>query len=139
MRRVMLYPLLACFLFAACGEVSETIEDAAQTKNTDSGTTGDLQGTWRSEDDSLHTLRFEGNLMIMAYAGEADADGENYVVGQTCPDAPDAVPANGKGRYLSVPDIGNCYFITKLNDERLEMSLVGRGNTLRYVRIASGG
>ncbi|WP_116125519.1 hypothetical protein [Lewinella sp. IMCC34183] len=131
--------LLTCLLAGlACGEVSETVRDAAAVTNTSSGTTGELQGRWRSEDDSLATLRFEGNLMIMGYDGMDEKSSDNYVVGQTCPDVSDAVAPTGKGRYLTVPDLGNCYFITKLTEKRLEMSLVGRGNTLRYVREKAG-
>ncbi len=140
MQRPTIYLLILPILFLlACGEVTEPSGGAAANRDSATDTTGELQGVWRSEDDSLHTLTFEGNLMIMSYQGEEQEVGDNFVVGQTCPDAPDAIPANGKGRYLSAPDIGNCYFITKLNDKRLEMSLVGRGNKLRYVRVVDGG
>ena len=132
-----LFSVFLLFAFFACdatagGGAADTATD--NRPDTASGTTGQLQGTWRSEDDSLHTLTFEGNLMIMGYEGQETGEPENYVVGQTCPDVPDAITPNGKGRYLSVPDAGRCYFIIKLNDQRLQMSFVGRGNTLRYIR-----
>ncbi|WP_146088768.1 hypothetical protein [Neolewinella xylanilytica] len=99
-----------------------------------SGITGDLQGTWRSADDSLHTLLFDNTWMVMAYEGETAGEAESFVVGPTCPDAPDSGVTDNESRYLSVPVANRCYYIIELTDTSLAMSYVGRGNTLRYVR-----
>ncbi|PHK97111.1 hypothetical protein CGL56_17685 [Neolewinella marina] len=121
-----------------CGPVSEPLEEVGVGPGEVTDTAGDLQGLWRSEDDSLSTVRFEGNLMIFGYEGEPDATPENFVVGRSCPDVSDAVAPTGEGNYLAVPDDGRCYFITRLTEDKLHMSLVGRGNTIRYVKVAGG-
>ncbi|THH36533.1 hypothetical protein [Neolewinella litorea] len=130
--------LVCSLLIFACGPVSDAVEEAGVDPESVTDTSGDLQGVWRSEDDSLSTVRFEGNLMIFGYEGEPDATPENFVVGRSCPDVSDAVAPTGEGNYLAVPDDGRCYFITKLTEDKLHMSLVGKGNTVRYVKIAGG-
>ena len=128
----------------ACGEAKSGLEtETTRSAGTDrledpptetlSGVTGELQGRWRSVDDSLHTLTFEGNLMTMGYEGTPPEEPENFVVGPTCPDAPEAEPGDNS-RYLSVPDARRCYYIIELTDNSLQLSYVGRGNTLRYTR-----
>ena len=112
---------------------NDATTDAPTVTETLSGVTGNLQGTWRSLDDSLHTVTFEGNLLTMGYVGTEPDEPENFVVGNTCPGAPEPEPAD-EGRYLSVPDAGRCYYVVELTDNFLELSYVGRGNTLRYAR-----
>ncbi|MGB3801479.1 MAG: hypothetical protein WA952_16800 [Lewinella sp.] len=133
----------------ACGEVADgnaetgnddtsvperELPDSAEQPETLTNTTGDLQGTWRSVDDSLHTLTFEGNLMIMANEGEPAGEAENFVLGSTCPGAPEASSDNDESQYLSVPDADRCYYLIELTDTTLELGYLGRGNTLRYIR-----
>ncbi|WP_116107969.1 hypothetical protein [Lewinella sp. IMCC34191] len=137
---VVLITLLACENPSGENNQPDTIPTTDETaidtveNETLSGTTGDLQGKWRSADDSLHTLVFEGNLMTMNYAGEAAGEAENFVIGSTCPEAPATASTNDERRYLSVPDDNRCYYIIELNDSSLQMSYLGRGNTLRYTR-----
>lgn len=137
----MKYAWMVCALLIlpACGELPESpAVEADETTENVSDTSGDLQGIWRSEDDSLSTVSFEGNLMIFGYEGEPDATAENFVVGRSCPNVSDAVAPTGEGNYLAVPDDGRCYFITKLTEDRLHMSLVGKGDVVRYVKVAGG-
>lgn len=131
--------ILAIFITVlSCGEVSESLTETADKTAQPSDTTGELQGIWKSEDSILETYRFEGNLMIVTRKGEGQKSRENFVVGRSCPDVSDAVAPTGDGRYLSIPDDGRCYFITKLSAERLEMSLVGKGDMIHLVRVTDG-
>ncbi|MCP9237692.1 hypothetical protein [Lewinella sp. JB7] len=95
---------------------------------------GTLQGSWRSVEDDKSVLRFEGNSMIMSYDGSDEESGENFIVGPECPGSPPAGTGDPTGRYISVPDADLCYYIIKLTETELELSFVGRGNTLRYRR-----
>lgn len=122
----------------ACGEVSETVREAEAGMESKTNTVGELQGTWKNEDSILETIRFEGNMMIRQRKGEPDEHSENFVVGRTCPGVSDAVEPTGDGRYLAIPDTDRCYLISKLTEERLEMSLVGQGDKLRLVRVEAG-
>ena len=136
MYRVIL-TALTLFLAVACGEVSESVQEAGDKTVSKTNTVGELQGTWKNEDNVLQIVRFEGNLMITSQQGDVELE-ENFVIGRTCPNVSDAVEPNGEGRYLAIPDDGRCYFIGKLNQERLEMSLVGKGDKLWLVRVEEG-
>ena len=136
MYRVIL-TALTLFLAVACGEVSESVQEAGDKTVSKTNTVGELQGTWKNEDNVLQIVRFEGNLMITSQQGNVQSE-ENFVIGRTCPNVSDAVEPNGEGRYLAIPDDGRCYFIGKLNQERLEMSLVGKGDKLWLVRAEDG-
>ncbi len=126
--------ILILFLLPACDEAPAPAVSPEPDSITDS--TGELQGTWRSLDDDRATVRFEGNLMISASAGQADV-AENYVIDATCADAPDDAPKED-GKYLIIPDAGRCYYIIRLTEGELEMSYVGRGDTLRYAKVIEG-
>ncbi|MGB3801480.1 MAG: hypothetical protein WA952_16805 [Lewinella sp.] len=136
MYRVIL-TALALLMAVACGEVSESVQQAGEKTVTKTNTIGELQGKWKNEDNVLQTVRFEGNLMITSQQGNVETE-ENFVIGRTCPDVSDAVEPKGEGRYLAIPDDGRCYFIGKLSAERLEMSLVGKGDKLWLVRVEEG-
>ena len=136
MHRVIL-TALSLLLAVACGEVSETVKEAGDKTASPTNTVGELQGTWKNEDNIIQTVRFEGNLMITSQQGNVESE-ENFVIGRTCPNVSDAVEPTGEGRYLAVPDDGRCYFIGKLTDKRLEMSLVGKGDKLWLVRVEEG-
>ncbi len=126
------FPIMFCLLVTtACGEAPTPTATPTPDSSTDS--TGELQGTWRSLDDDRATLRFEGNLMISSYSGEED-EGEHFVIARSCADAPEDAPTE-QGKYLIVPDAARCYYILRLTENELDMSYVGRGNTLRYVRV----
>ena len=133
MHRVIL-TALSLLLAVACGEVSETVKEAGDKTASKTNTVGELQGTWKNEDNIIQTVRFEGNLMITSKQGTVESE-ENFVIGRTCPNVSDAVEPTGEGRYLAIPDDGRCYFIGKLNEARLEMSLVGKGDKLWLVRV----
>ncbi|WP_116107970.1 hypothetical protein [Lewinella sp. IMCC34191] len=128
---------LTLIMAVACGEVSESVQEAGDKTVSKTNTVGELQGTWKNEDNVLQTVRFEGNLMITSQQGSVESE-ENFVIGRTCPNVSDAVEPTGDGRYLAIPDDGRCYFIGKLNADRLEMSLVGKGDKLWLVRAEDG-
>ncbi|MBB4080514.1 hypothetical protein GGR28_003148 [Lewinella aquimaris] len=136
------YFLLLLFLqvFSACSADEAPAEaQVEETKVIDplptaTDNTGELQGNWRSTDDRMSVLRFEGNSMIRSYDGSDEETGENFILGPQCPGSPTAATDDATGRYLSIPDAERCYIITKLTATELELSEVGGGDTLRYVR-----
>ena len=133
LRLIVVY--LTLMLSVACGEVADPVQDTNEGMISKTNTVGELQGSWKDEDSVLRTVRFEGNLMIVSYQEEVESK-ENFVIGRTCPNVSDAVEPTGDGRYLAIPDNDRCYFISKLTAERVEMSLVGKGDKLRLVRVA---
>lgn len=126
---------LLLFFAVSCGEVSDTARETGEQTANATDTTGEIQGQWKNEDSILETYTFEGNLMIVRRKDQGEVSRENFVVGRTCPNVSDAVAPTGDGRYLAIPDDGRCYFISKLNDRRMEMSVVGEGEMLRLVRM----
>ena len=133
MPKISLLTLLLFFV-VSCGEVSEAVSETGEKTANATDTTGEIQGDWKNEGSILETYTFEGNLMIVTRKGEGEVSRENFVIGRTCPNVSDAVAPTGDGRYLAIPDDGRCYFISKLNERRMEMSVVGEGEMLRLVR-----
>jgi FlaG/FlaF family flagellin (archaellin) len=103
----------------------ETVKEV-ETKNTV------LEGTWISTDDAKSQLQAKANAWIELYEGEKP-DTFKFAIGDTCL-ANANTKANPNGKYITVfdPDGNRCFFIVNVNDAKLELSYVGRGNTLTY-------
>ncbi len=106
-----------------------------------------LQGAWRSLDDPKSVLDFAGSRKTDIYDGEAVSANEvraagfcdgaapgSEVPGTKAPDwkLPDA---RLKDYYLVEPGTGLCWYVIEASAKTLELSHVGRGNTLRYRRV----
>lgn len=95
-----------------------------------------LQGNWQSLDDPKSFVAFMGELKIDTYPdGHTDA-GSTFVLADVCQGKIADTPQPEASRYLTIKDQDQCFYIVKLNKQSLELSLVGRGNTLRYKRAA---
>lgn len=93
-----------------------------------------LEGTWISTEDSKSVLQVKGNDWTELYEGEKP-DTYKFGFGDSCLANPNA-KTNPNGKYITVFDVdGNrCFFIVSVNDSKLELSYVGRGNTLKYTK-----
>jgi len=107
----------------------ETLKESA--KEPDSKTSA-LEGNWVSTDDPKSELQVKGNEWIEIYKGETP-ETTKFATGDSCL-ANDKAKTNPKGKYITVfdKDDSRCFYIINVNDTKLELSYVGRGNTLTY-------
>jgi hypothetical protein len=134
--------LLMCSLLFSCkSDPGKTDKDSAPKKDTvqkkDSMKEPEvknsvLDGTWISTEDSKSVLQVKGSDWTEVYEGEKP-DTYKFGFGDSCLANPNA-KTNPSGKYITVFDIdGNrCFFIVSVNESKLELSYVGRGNTLTY-------
>ena len=107
----------------------ETVKES--NKEPDSKTSA-LEGNWISTDDPKSELQVKGNEWIETYKGEKP-DVTKFATGDSCL-ANDKAKTNPKGKYITVfdKDDSRCFYVVNVNDSKLELSYVGRGNTLTY-------
>jgi hypothetical protein len=107
----------------------ETLKVA--NKEPDSKTSA-LEGNWVSTDDPKSELQVKGNEWIEIYKGEKP-ETTKFATGDSCL-ANDKARTNPKGKYITVfdKDESRCFYIVSVTDSKLELSYVGRGNTLTY-------
>jgi len=107
----------------------ETLKVA--NKEPDSKTSA-LEGNWVSIDDPKSELQVKGNEWIEIYKGEKP-ETTKFATGDSCL-ANDKARTNPKGKYITVfdKDESRCFYIVSVTDSKLELSYVGRGNTLTY-------
>ncbi|MDD5360542.1 MAG: hypothetical protein PHN88_00300 [Ignavibacteria bacterium] len=93
-----------------------------------------LEGTWISTEDSKSALQVKGNDWTEIYEGEKP-DTFKFGFGDSCL-ANQNAKTNPSGKYITVFDVdGNrCFYIVSVSDSKLELSYVGRGNTLKYIK-----
>lgn len=91
-----------------------------------------LEGVWVSLDDSKSTLEIKGNDWTDKYVGEKSFSSK-FAIGDSCLSDKNA-KTNTKGKYITVFDGSDkfCYYIIDVSDAKLNLSYVGRGNTLSY-------
>jgi hypothetical protein len=107
----------------------ETLKESV--KEPDSKTSA-LEGNWISTDDPKSELQVKGNEWIEIYKGEKP-ETTKFATGDSCL-ANDKAKTNPKGKYITVfdKDESRCFYIVNVSDSKLELSYVGRGNTLTY-------
>ena len=91
-----------------------------------------LEGVWVSLDDSKSMLEIKGNDWTDKYVGEKSFSSK-FAIGDSCL-ADKNAKTNPKGKYITVFDGSDkfCYYIIDVSDTKLNLSYVGRGNTLSY-------
>ena len=91
-----------------------------------------LEGNWVSTDDPNSELQVKGNEWIEIYKGEKP-ETTKFATGDSCL-ANDKAKTNPNGKYITVfdKDDSRCFYIVNVNDSKLELSYIGRGNTLKY-------
>ena len=93
-----------------------------------------LEGMWISTQDAKSQIQVTSNLWIETYDKEKP-DTFKYGIGDTCLKNPSA-KTNPNGKYITVFDSDDyrSFYIIDLSDSKLDLSYVGRGNTLSYKR-----
>ena len=92
-----------------------------------------MQGEWLSEDDPKAALRIEGSEQTDLYDGEAMSVSV-MTFADTCPDGAPIGPVVLTQVMGAAPDDWACLAVVGVTPDRMELSLVGRGNTLVYRR-----
>ena len=94
-----------------------------------------LQGDWRSVNDPKASLTVVGQEWIGKYENEIQ-ESNNFAIANNCLNYGGKIDANGK--FVVFPDDEEmCLAIVKLSKNKLNLSLVGLGNTLSYVRAVT--
>lgn len=92
-----------------------------------------MQGKWVSQDDPLASLEVVGSEQTNTYDGQVVAT-SLVTFSETCPEG------EPMGAVFFTQEMGGdpanlpCYMILDLTADRMELSYVGRGNTLVYIR-----
>lgn len=116
-------------------EMDNDTKETLQVENEPS-VSEQLQGKWQSLDDTSNYLLFEGDHRKEIADGMDEWTDETFVLSEKCMNASNQDAAGAeKDKYISSADSDMCWFIVKLNEKELELSYVGRGNTLAYKRV----
>lgn len=92
-----------------------------------------MQGDWVSADDAKAGLRIEGSEQTELYDGEVM--GVSVVTfADACPEGEPIGPVFVTQMMGGDPADHSCYAVVEVTPDRMELSYVGRGNTLVYVR-----
>ncbi len=91
-----------------------------------------LEGTWTSADDEKYLVQIKSNEWTDFYVGERP-EAFKFSISDSCVSSPNE-KTNNSGKYITIFDkSGNrCYYIVNVDPLSLELSYVGRGNTLKF-------
>lgn len=92
-----------------------------------------MQGKWVSQDDPQSTLEFTGSEVTDGYGGETMAVSV-ATYADACPGGDPIGPVMFKQEMGGDPMDLPCFALVDVTPDRMELSYVGRGNTLVYVR-----
>ena len=125
------YGPFSALILSVCGVLLLSPPVAAQSSSQMSM----LQGNWKSVEDPNSLLTVKGPQWIEQYEGKI-LDAYKFAVTDNCLDFGGTPDPSGK--FIAFPDDeGMCFTILKLTKNVMQLSLVGRGNTLNYIRIKS--
>ncbi len=111
-------------IFVLCGFA--LIGKEAEVKNSI------IEGSWTSTDDSKYQIQIKGNEWYDLYEGEKPGTFK-FAFGDSCL-ADKNAKVNPAGKYVTIfeNDGSRCFFIVSVKENKLELSYVGRGNTLTF-------
>lgn len=91
-----------------------------------------LEGTWISADDKKYLVQIKSNEWTDFYVGERP-EAFKFSISDSCVSSPNE-KTNNSGKYVTIFDKSGdrCYFIVNVDPLNLELSYVGRGNTLKF-------
>ncbi len=103
-----------------------------------SATFGMLQGKWQHITDKTNFLVFEGNHRKEVAGKEvSEWDDELFILSNKCLNESDSdsgiAPENQ--RYISCLESDLCWYIVEIDEQKLVLSYMARGNTLSYRRV----
>jgi hypothetical protein len=113
--------------------VEATVAKIAPGLDAFSTNRGLMQGKWVSQEDPLASLEVVGSEQIDSYDGQVVTTSV-VTFSETCPEG------EPMGAVFFTLEMGGdptnllCYVILDLTPDRMELSYVGRGNTLVYLR-----
>lgn len=96
-----------------------------------------LPGIWQSLDDPKNFMEFTETELKWS-PGSSDENTEPYQVSKNCLNSSNELATElSDPKYLSVEESDLCWFIVNVDENNLELSYVGRGNTLKFRKVAS--
>lgn len=111
--------------------VSETKPEEPPTTNPYQS---QLMGDWQSVDDAENWLRFTADTRYEYHKAAQEPTKDAYLLDYNC-DGTAPAPTDGEApAYIRLTEEDMCWYIIKAEEETLELSYVGRGNTLTYKR-----
>jgi hypothetical protein len=137
----LIFIIAVSLLFFSCSKnenkISTTPKDTTAKKESIKETEQKntlLEGLWISDEDSKSSIQVKSNLWLEMYEKEK-TDTFKFALGDSCL-ANLGAKTNPNGKYITVfdPDGNRCFFIVNSANSKLELSYVGRGNTLRYTK-----
>lgn len=146
MKHILWLCSLLLLLTTACSPSNTTDETtkeplevpASETKIEATTTTNPYQsrlmGDWQSADDADNWLRFTTDTRYEYHKGMNEPTKDAYLLDYNC-DGTAPAPTDGEApAYIRLTEGDMCWYIIKAEEETLELSYVGRGNTLTYKR-----
>jgi len=96
------------------------------------GNLAKIQGKWQSEEDALSMIEIKADKFISYYENQAVSTETIEFINNA-----EARQADPNGQYFIVKGEFDAmiYYLISVSDSQLEYSFVGRGNTLKYVKI----
>lgn len=116
---------------------SETALESAANEAGESHIPALLQGKWQHTDDLDNILVFDGDKRKEIADGIDEWQEEAFILSDHCQnptDADNGIPAE-RDRYITCPESDMCWYIVEIDQEKLSLSYMGRGNTLNYIRV----
>lgn len=134
-------PLLITGDMASFGDVTaEAVVSAVEPGTPDEWASlrDAVQGSWVSTEDPQSVLYIFGSEQFTVYAGET-LDTSVMTFANACPGGEDIGPVIFTQTMGGDPMDTPCYAVLDATPDRLNLSYVGRGNTLAFIRLEDGG
>ena len=95
-----------------------------------------LQGDWKSSEDPNYILSIKGNARYDLYEEKGEGEMEEFTLEKTCKYQDGSIAEDTK-KYMNMAISESCLYIVEVNENYLELSNVGRGNTLKFNKIST--
>ena len=116
--------------------LAEPPKEEPKIEKVEKTTTELLQGKWQHVEDKSNFLVFENNLREEISDGMKTGDEDTFVLSDHCMNPSDknnGIPKE-ENKYISCTKSDLCWYIVSVDADKLELSYMGRGNTLTYTR-----
>ena len=118
-------------------DLNQEVTTQKNTVQVSSSTYDLLQGKWQHSEDKTNFLVFDKFIRKEMSAGMTEWDEETYAISDHCLNEADkeSVAEPEKDLYISCAESDLCWYIARLDADNLELTYMGRGNTLKYMRV----